>query len=286
MVDAVAVFVRAVSFIALFQAAGAAAFLVLFETRLGPSRAAILPLARRAAALALILVLLQFGLEAARMTGDFSGLRDPSMQQLSWHTALGTAVRLRLAGLVLVFFGLGITQARLASGLLTLLGTALLLAAFTALGHTVDHPHRAVLAGLLLAHLLCVTFWFGALWPLRQAVSLEAAPAAAALLERFSRLAVWIVPGLLLAGVTLVIALLPGWSAFRTAYGVLLLAKLAGFSVLMGFAAWNKLRLTPALWLQDPDAVPRLRRSLAAEYLLVGAVLAITALMTALYSPD
>jgi putative copper resistance protein D len=59
-----------------------------------------------------------------------------------------------------------------------------------------------------------------------------------------------------------------------------------GFGVLMYFAALNKLRLTPALWRADAGAAQRLRRSLLIEYLLIAAVLAITAVMTGLYSPD
>jgi putative copper export protein len=66
----------------------------------------------------------------------------------------------------------------------------------------------------------------------------------------------------------------------------LLLAKMAGFGTLLGFAAWNKLRLTPALLQNNPAAAPRLRRSLTIEYLIIAAVLGITAVMTGLYSPD
>jgi copper resistance protein D len=285
MVDSAAVLIRGLSFIAMFQAVGGALFLSLFGSRLPVSGWPIRRLLRRVTVVAVALVLLQFAFEAPRLSGELSGLWDAQMQQLAWHSASGTATRLRLIGLLLVLVALYLSRRALA-GVLCLIGTATLVAAFTVIGHTVDHPHRAMLVLLLLTHLLIVAFWFGALWPLRQAVSHEAPPVAAAVLERFSRLGVRVVPGLLLAGATVAILLVPGFSVFSQPYGELLLAKLAGFGVLMGLASVNKLRLTPALLQENPTAAPRLRRSLTGEYLLIALVLLVTAVMTGLYSPD
>ncbi len=80
--------------------------------------------------------------------------------------------------------------------------------------------------------------------------------------------------------------LVPGWSVFGQTYGQLLLAKMAGFGALMACAALNKLRLTPALLRGHPVAQLRLRQSLTIEYLLIAAVLVVTAIMTGLYSPE
>jgi putative copper resistance protein D len=284
MVDSVAVLLRGLSFIALFQAVGGALFVTLFGTYLPVSGVRIRRLLRIATLTAGALVLLQMSFEAARLAGEFSGLWDERMQGLAWHSAAGTAMRLQLSGLVLVLVGLQ-ARRRLA-GLLCSVGTLVVAVAFTVIGHTVDRPHRTDLALLLLVHVLSVAFWFGALWPLRQAVIHETAAGAAAVLERFSRIAVWTVPALLLAGATLVVQLVPGFSVFGQPYGQLLLAKMAGFGALMGFAALNKLRLTPGLRQNNPAAAPRLRRSLMGEYLLIAAVLGITVIMTGLYSPD
>ncbi len=273
MTDSVVVLVRALSFIAMFQAAGAALFLTLFGAHLPVAAAPIGRLARIATLAAAALVMTHFSLEAA------------GMERLAWHAAAGTALCLRLGGLLLVMVAL-FTGGRLAAGLCCAGGTVLLVCAFATLGHTVDHPHRGVLAALLVAHLVSVTFWFGALWPLRQAVTLEPPARAAEVLERFSRIALRMVPLLLLAGVALVVLLVPGLSVFAQPYGWLLLAKMVGFSALLGFGALNKLRLTPALRQNIASAVARLRRSLAIEYGIMGTVLAITAVMTGLYSPD
>jgi len=293
MVDAVAILLRGLSFIAMFQAVGGALFVILFGTALPVSGLRIRRLLRIATLVAGALVLLQFSFEASRLAGEFSGLWDPRMQALAWHSAAGSATQLRLIGLLLVLVGLrdlppaapAAARRRMAAVLCSL-GAIVLVVAFTVMGHTVDHPHRTAMALLLLAHLLSMAFWFGALWPLRQAVIHEPPAAAAAVLERFSRLAVWIVPGLLVAGGTLVVLLVPGLGVFGQPYGRLLLAKVAGFGALMGFAALNKLRLTPALLQNNPAAKPRLRRSLMSEYLILAGVLGITAIMTGLYSPD
>ncbi len=284
MVDSVAVLIRGLSFIAMFQAVGGALFVTLFGTYLPVSGVRIRRLLRSVTLTALALLLLQFSFEAARLAGELSGLWDGQMQRLAWNSAAGAAMRLQLSGLLLVLVGL--LARRGVAGPLCIAGIIVLAAAFTVMGHTVDHPHRTALALLLLVHLLSMAFWFGAIWPLRQAVIHEAPAAAAAVLERFSRIAVWIVPGMLVAGGTLVVLLVPGLAVFGQPYGQLLLAKMTGFGALMGLAALNKLRLTPALRQNNPAAVPRLRRTLMGEYLVIAAVLGITAVMTGLYSPD
>jgi putative copper resistance protein D len=292
IVDAVAVLIRGLSFIAMFQAAGGAIFATFFGDSLAICGTRVRWTLRIATVAAIALLVLQFAFEAARLAGDFSGLWDARLQALAWHSVMGSALRWRLLGLLLVLAGIqgygpgGVMPWRRVAAPLCLGGTLALAVAFTRVGHTVDHPHRMLLASLLLVHLLSMGFWFGALWPLRQIVVFEAPATAAAVLERFSRIAVWIVPVLLLAGASLVLLLVPGWAVFGQPYGQLLLAKAAGFAALLGFAALNKLRLTPALGRNDPAAVPRLRRSLLGEYLVIGLVLAVTAIMTGLYSPD
>src|ERR1700722_9158047 len=177
MVDSVAVLIRGISFIAMFQAAGGAVFVPLFGSYLPVSGARIRRLLRLATLSAIALLLLQFSFEAARLAGEFSGLWDAAMQKIAWHSATGAAMRLRLLGLLLVLVGLhgswplgGATARSRVAGLLCIVGTLVLALAFTVIGHTVDHPQRTVLALLLLVHLLSMAFWFGAIWPLRQAV--------------------------------------------------------------------------------------------------------------------
>ena len=273
MIDSVVVLVRALSFVAMFQAAGAAVFLSLFGPQLPVAGPRISQLARIITVAAVALVVMHFSLDAA------------GLLRLAWHGAPGRALGLRLGGLLLVMAAL-VTTGRVTPSLFSAAGTVLLVAAFATLGHTVDHSPRAALAALLAVHLVSVTFWFGALWPLRQTVTLESPARAAAVLEDFSRMALWVVPTLLLAGTGLVWLLVPGLAVFAQTYGQLLLAKIVGFSAVLGFAALNKLRLTPALRRNKVSAIPRLRRSLTMEYGIIATVLTVTAVMTGLYSPD
>jgi hypothetical protein len=62
-------------------------------------------------------------------------------------------------------------------------------------------------------------------------------------IERFSATATWLVPVILLAGVTMAVVLLPNVAALREPYGELLIGKVVGFALLMGLAAANKWRL-------------------------------------------
>jgi len=226
---------------------------------------------------ALVFVVGHHALEAARMAGDMSGLTDPAMQAMTLRSSEGAAFMLRVVGLVLVAIGL-----RLAP-VLGITGAVLAVAAFTLTGHTSVTPHRPLAAGLLTVHLLIVAFWLGALWPLFLAASKESPPIAAALIDAFSRIAAWVVPVILLAGVGLAVLLVPNLAVFRQPYGLLLLAKVALFAVLMALATLNKRAFGPACATGRPEAF---KQAVVVEYILICAVLAITATMTTFYSPE
>jgi putative copper resistance protein D len=158
--------------------------------------------------------------------------------------------------------------------------------AFTLLGHTSVNAHRAALAALLLVHLLVIAFWFGALGPLYLASLRETPARSCELIVRFTAVATWLVPLILLAGAGMAALLLPNLAALLEPYGRLLIAKIVGFALLMGLAAANRWRLGPALAEGTTQSRQRLRRSVAAEYLLICAILTITAIMTTFFSPE
>jgi putative copper export protein len=82
------------------------------------------------------------------------------------------------------------------------------------------------------------------------------------------------------------VLLLPNLSALSESYGQLLIAKVVGFALLMGLAAANKWRLGPTLIHGDAQSGRWFRRAVAAEYVLITAVFAITAVMTSFFSPE
>jgi putative copper export protein len=61
--------------------------------------------------------------------------------------------------------------------------------------------------------------------------------------------------------------------------------KVLLFAALLALAALNRQRLTPALARGEAWALPVLRRSLSAEYLLLGTALIATAALTGFFSP-
>ncbi len=284
MPDVVSVILRALSFVFLLQAAGTALFAAIFGRRLSSSQVSVRRLGQAAAIAAIVLVTAHYALEAARMAGEMSGVWDPALQGMMWNSPARAALICRLLGLLLIAVGLQEASAR--RTILAVGGAALATGSFTLTGHTSVNAHRAALAVLLVLHLMVVAFWFGALWPL-YAASLRETPARALdIIERFTAVATWLVPGILLAGIVMAVLLLPNLRALSEPYGELLIAKVVGFAVLMGLAAANKWRLGAALVHGPAQSGRWFRRSVAAEYVLIAAVLAITAVMTSFFSPE
>lgn len=283
MPDILSVVLRALSFVMLLQAAGIAIFIAIFRRRLENSLATIRHLGQMTAVAGMVLVAAHYALEAARMTSEMSGMWDPTMQGMVWDSSARTAVLPRLLGLLFIAIGLRASSGR--SHTVAVIGAILAIVAFTFTGHTSVNVHRFELAVLLVIHLLVVAFWFGALWPL-YLTSREPPRLASQVIDRFSAVAVWLVPGILLAGLALAIVLLPNLAALKQAYGQLLIAKLGVFALLMGLAALNKWRFGPAISRGDSLAAVGFRRSVAAEYVLIFAALSITAVLTTFFSPD
>jgi putative copper export protein len=281
--DIVSVGLRALSFVALFQAAGAVIFVAAFGRELTYSSAEISRLGRWAAIAALVLVLAHYSLEAARMAGSFSGLSDATLQGMVLHSSSAAMVALRTLGLLYIAIGLRRSEEwRIVLGVV---GATLAVASFVLMGHTAVHSARWILALMLIVHLLVVAFWFGALLPLYVVSKRENFPAAAKVIDAFSRLATWLVPGILVAGLLMAVLLIPQMADLAEPYGQLLIAKLVGFALLMGLAAVNKWRFGPAIARGEALAAHLFRRSVLTEYVLIIAVLAITAVMTAFFSP-
>lgn len=217
------------------------------------------------------------------MAGAMTGLFDRELQQLVFDSPMRMAATGRLLGLVLIAVTVR-REGRVAT-LVSLLGMCFIVAGFTFVGHTADHGRLTVMSVPLSLHLLVVSFWFGSLAPLYFVSRLEQPPRTAGLVASYSRIAGVVVPGLFLMGAVLSVMLLKGWVAFGEPYGRLLAAKIAGFALLMGLASLNKWRFGPAL-AESPAAVAAFQRTLVAEFLLISAVLAITAVMTTFYSPS
>jgi putative copper export protein len=279
--DLLSLIVRALGFLALFQAVGASLFLAAFAQRLDRSEVRIRRLARIAAAAGIALVLAHLALEPARLAGDFGGLADHELQQLAWRSGSGASQLFQVLGLLAILVTPGTSAG---AKRLWACGAGLIaIGAFLLTGHTSAHSWRGLLAPLLALHLLIGAFWFGSLGALLMVCHVEPRARTALVLQRFSTLAGALVPLILCAGVAMGWILAGSLRVLHRPYGELLLGKLAGFVLLMALAAANRWRFVPAL-AAGASAVP-LRRSLTAEYGLIVAILVTTAVLTTFFSP-
>jgi len=281
--DLLSVIIRSAGFVLLFQAAGAALFIALFTSRLAASVGIIRRLAIGSAWAGVVLAGVHLWLDAARMSGEFAGMLDPSMLRLALNSSSAAAQAMQMAGLLVI--ASGSVSARY-SKVFGVLGALFAVSGFILTGHTSVHPWRVVLAPLLVLHLLIVAFWFGSLLPLWIVSKGEPIALAATVLDKFSRLATWLVPLIALAGLIMAGIIARGVPPLAEPYGALLLTKVVAFAALMGFAALNKWRLVPAMEVAPAQSLPALRRSMLAEFCLIVGVLAVTATMTTFFSPE
>ena len=268
---------------AVLQAAGVSLFVVAFGRHLTESTGSIRRAGQWSVFVASVLLVGQFAIEAARMADDWAGVANPALQRLAMASPGGAVLVARIVGLGLVSLGL---RFHVSHGWeLSVPGAVLIGGSFALMGHTFEHPLRALLGPLLIVHVLIVAFWFGALLPLYLVTTREAEPRAARTIEAFSVLATWLVPLIAAAGLAMTLVLVRHLDVFVTPYGALLIGKAAGFVTLMGFAALNKWRLGPRIATNEHAGLS-FRRSLATEYALIATVLTATAVMTMLFSPD
>lgn len=273
------VLLRGASFVALLQAAGISLFVALFSRHLIAAAGEIRRLGVRSAAAALPFLVAQLALEAPRMAGEYAGVLDWPLQRMVLGSAAAAAFGARVLGAVLIATGLSGRSGP--AQVIACAGALLVAASFAFTGHTAVHPLRWLLAPALMTHVLVAAFWLGAI-PALYLATLREIGRAARVIEAFSRLALWVVPVLAVAGVVMTLLLVSGLAVLAQPYGWLLLVKMTGFVLLMGLAAANRWRLGPAV---AGGATRAFRRSLIAEYLLIAGVLAATAAMTTLYSP-
>jgi putative copper resistance protein D len=308
--DILSVLLRAVGFVLQLQAAGAVFFAAAFGPALTISLASVRSLALSTAFAALFVVAGRFLLEAARMAGDMSGLFDSSLQGMAWSSSAGGAFSVQVLGLLLIIAGMQSPSAQMTADrlfqssaglspmawlrrlsargftIVGLTGAVLVAGSFALTGHTVTSSRRALLAPLLLTHLLIVSFWLGALWPLWLVTLRESRERASRVITLFSAAAVWLVPLILLVGAAIAALLLPDVATLGKPYGRLVVAKVILFTLLMVMAALNKWRLGPALEGANLAAGSSFRRMVIAEYTMIVAVLSVTAVMTTLFSPE
>jgi copper transport protein len=203
------------------------------------------------------------------------GLATSAPWQAAFATSLGPSLLIAAVAMVASIVAQQNASVSLARTLsaLAMAGVGLSLASS---GHAATAPPQWLTRPTMFLHGIGIAFWVGALAPL---VAMAWRPAGELLptLHWFSRLAVPVVGGLVLTGLTLAIIQLQSFGALiETGYGLILSIKLALVAALLGLAALNRFRLTPRLAL-DPQQTRPLVRSMLLECLVVAGIFAVVA---------
>jgi putative copper resistance protein D len=235
-------------------------------------------LAMTFAVLGIVAAILAFSLRGANLTGDVSGLTDPEMLKLLWTTPVGTALLLRLVGLGLLIAGL--LMGRVGTWV-SVLGGVIAIWSFDQVGH-VSGLETTLLDLALMLHLLAVALWIGVLTPLKRLASSSSTYASAADVgHRFGVVASATVPVLIIVGGYMGYQLVGSFTALvGTSYGQAMIIKVLLVCLLLGLAAANKLRFIPALRTGDPAVANHLSKSISVEWIVILAVLGMTAVLT------
>lgn len=230
------------------------------------------------AVIGLFATLVGFCLHGAMLTGDVSGMTDPEMLGLLWMTPVGTTFVLRVAGLGLLIVGMFLGRRGL---LLSAIGGIIALWSFAHIGHIPDRD-SIMLNLILLFHLVAVCFWIGVLSPLRKlALHPAQLPEAVSVGHRFGRLAMVLVPLLVLAGLYMGYVLVGTLSALiNNAYGRALIIKVILVGGLLTLAAANKMRFIPRMQAGDHAAARHLAQSILVEWGVFIVILSMTAILT------
>ncbi len=203
--------------------------------------------------------------------GDLSAAFGPELRWMAFEMSPGQAAVVRtIAALALLIFGLR-------SKVVALVAVIAMVSSYLIEGHTAAHDNRVFAASLLFVHLMIAHWWFGALIPLAALARSSHELNLANSIEKFSRIALWAVPILILIGATLVTILSQYKLDLANAYQQRFLLKLVGVLAILTIAARNKFTLTPLLERNARTGAPALRLSIMTEIAIAIMILLATA---------
>lgn len=281
--DAAVILVKTVAYAATLGAAGAVFFLRYSATLIASAdRLRIRNVVLGLSTLSVFAGVAQIMASAGSMSGEAAGMWDGSLLHMVWQAGAGRANAIRAIGLLLATLVVWSDRPSWPA----LFGAVTAASSFAWTGHAYSLNPDVFPMLLLGVHLLGVAFWLGALAPLLIVARGGDLPRIAATAARFGAAALFMVGGLMAAGVSLLWMLLGGFTAlWDSTYGRFVTCKLALVACLLCLAAFNKLRLTPRLRAGDIRAVRSLRTSIRLELLLGVSILAVTAAFTTITGP-
>jgi copper resistance protein D len=280
--NGITVVIRAGYYIASIGAAGMALFLIGFGQRLAGDdedwlRSRVRLAAVAAIALSLVAAVVRVQILSA---GDLSDLK---VWEAMTRSRIGDAFFIRTVGLLLIIAGAARWPVAPA---LAGMGVLMVVASYAAMGHSMLYKPRQELAAMVTIHLACVAFWVGSLWPLIR-VAKQADHGAVELIRDWSRIALLVVPVLVVTGIWGASLLLQKPELLLTSwYGNGFLAKLTLVSLVMGLAAYHKLVLSKRFDAGVPGADAQLARSIRMEAVLMLLVFYAAAEMVSVHPVD
>ena len=246
-----------------------------------------------AAILGLLAAILFFLLQVGSIKGaGVSGMFDPVFIRVFAASSIGNGIGYKLFGFALTLSALIVLRNRIVGNTGRLMPVQLLIAclfslflfaiSFAVLGHVAELGLLTrVTIGL---HVAAVLLWTGALLPLYWLTGTRQTILMKPLLQHFGSLGWGFVACLLLAGLWVLSQILDGKpkSLFDSAYGWLMLGKLALVACLLALAALNKFRIVPTITEHNSHI---LQRSIFWELMLAMLILIITATLTTVTGP-
>ncbi|TIR01994.1 MAG: copper resistance D family protein, partial [Mesorhizobium sp.] len=219
---------------------------------------------------------LSLGLQGLDALGvPFARLAQPGVWQAGLGTSFGWTVLVALVALGLGL--LSLVGPRGGAKLFALAGLAGVGAALAASGHASAAEPQWLTRPMVFLHGSGIALWAGALAPLGLAMRrkpVEAAP----FLRRFSQAILPVVAVLATTGIMLAVVQVQAPAALlETAYGRLLLVKLALLFFLFTVAATNRWKLTGPAEAGETEVQRRLFRSIGIEMLIVLAIFGVAA---------
>jgi copper transport protein len=263
---------RVIMYVGLFIGAGGAFFLAWLAPVV-PRMAARITQAAIAAGLAAALLSIGYqGLDA--LAAPLRSYWTRTVWAAGFGTSFGATAVAAVCALVAASLALvGPAVARRVCAAAGLLGAGL---ALSLSGHASAAGPWWLTRPAVFVHAVCVAYWIGALAPLAALLG-GANGEAAMIVRKWSAGAVLAVAALVITGAALALIQVPTWAGLvETAYGRILLAKLAMVAALLGLAAFNRFRLTPAV-AANAGAERALRRSIATELVLAVIIFALVA---------
>lgn len=290
LVERAATAARVVLYLGMLVAVG----LVLFRAgphRGEPERAWVLAGTTAAVAgIAAVAGVAEILLHVAVVSGrGLAGVADAATWSAVGRTGLGTAAALRTVGLALVAIGAGRRARRgMPSGpdVMALGGAVLAVGSFQFVGHTNSVAPEVVVRVADAVHAVAAAVWVGGIAGLALLARSPNRHARRRAAMRFADAATLAVVAVGLGGVALAWTTMPGVATlWSTAWGGVLVTKLALVAVLGAFGAHNHVRLVPRLDRDDRRAemaLRQLRRTVRVEAVLMVAILSLTAVLVGL----